>query len=52
MKIHPSTFSIPKLLSAITLTISLICASAIATPSQSKGDAALKQQVAERAQGI
>jgi Spy/CpxP family protein refolding chaperone len=47
MKIHPSTFSIPKLLSVITLTISLICASAIAAPSQSKGDAALKQQVAE-----
>ena len=47
MKIHPSTFSLPKLLSVITLTISLICASAIAAPSQSKGDAALKQQVAE-----
>jgi len=47
MKIHPSTFSLPKLLSVITLTTSLICASAIAAPSPSKGDAALKQQVAE-----
>ena len=47
MKTHPPTFSLPKLLSVITLTISLICASAIAAPPQSKGDAALKQQVAE-----
>jgi Spy/CpxP family protein refolding chaperone len=47
MKIHPSTFSLPKLPPVITLTISLICTSAIAAPSQSKGDAALKQQVAD-----
>jgi hypothetical protein len=45
MKIHP--FSLPKLLSVITLAISLICSSAIASPSQSQSDAALKQQVAE-----
>src|SRR6266571_1121428 len=47
MKSHPSKFSLLKLLSAIMLTMSLICASAIAAPSPSKGDAALKQQVAE-----
>jgi Spy/CpxP family protein refolding chaperone len=47
MKIHPSTFSLPKLLPVITLTISLVCASAIASPSQSQNDAALKQQIAE-----
>ena len=46
MKIRPSC-SLPKLLSVMTLTIGLICASAIAAPPQSKSDAALKQQVAE-----
>jgi Spy/CpxP family protein refolding chaperone len=46
MKIRPSC-SLPKLLFVMTLTIGLICASAIAAPSQPKGDAALKQQVAE-----
>ena len=47
MKIQPSTFSLRKLFSVITLTISLMCASAIAAPPQSKGDAALKQQISE-----
>jgi Spy/CpxP family protein refolding chaperone len=46
MKIRPSG-SLPKLLSVMTLTIGLSCASAIAAPPQSKSDAALKQQVAE-----
>jgi Spy/CpxP family protein refolding chaperone len=47
MKIYPATFTLPKLLAVVTLTINLICASAIAAPPQSNGDAALKQQVAE-----
>ena len=46
MKIRPPC-SLPKLLSVMMLTPSLICASAIAAPPPSKSDAALKQQVAE-----
>ena len=50
MKINPSKFSLPKMLSIVMLAISLTSASAIAAPSpanETKGDAALKQQVAE-----
>src|ERR1700682_1518415 len=50
MKIHPSKFSLRKMLSIVMLAISLTSASAIAAhepASATKGDAALKQQVAE-----
>ena len=50
MKINPSKFSLPKMLSIVMLATSLTSVSAIAAPSPAsgtKGDAALKQQIAE-----
>ena len=50
MKINPPKFSLPKILSIVMLATSLTSVSAIAAPSPAsgtKGDAALKQQIAE-----
>ena len=50
MKINPTKFSLPEMLSVMMLAISFTSASAMAAPSPAsgtKGDAALKQQVAE-----